>query len=96
MAGLIEQTQGGVLLRIKAVPGSSRDEIAGALGDRLKVRISAPAEGGKANKAIRSLLARTLGVRQRDVRIESGETSAEKTVRVVGVGEAEVRGMLGV
>ena len=35
-----------LLVRVKAVPGSSRDAIAGALGDRLKVRV---AEIGRAH-----------------------------------------------
>lgn len=72
----------GSLIRVKAVPGAKRDEIVGLLGDRLKVRISAPPEGGKANMAIRALLAAALGVRERDVEIVSGHANAEKTVRV--------------
>lgn len=86
---------GSVLIRLKAVPGAKRDEVAGVLGDRLKVRVSAPPEGGKANKAICGLLAGVLGVRARDVEIVSGMTSPEKVARVVGVGESEVRAALG-
>lgn len=86
---------GSVLIRLKAVPGAKRDAVAGALGDRLKVRVSAPPEGGKANKAICGLLAGALGVRARDVEIVSGQTSPEKVARVVGVGEAEARVALG-
>ncbi len=40
----IEQSGEDVLIWIKAVPGASRNEIAGVVGDRLKLRISAPAE----------------------------------------------------
>ncbi len=75
-----------VLLRIKAVPGAKRDEIAGELGDRLKVRVSAAPEDGKANKAICALIAKRLGVRKKDVRIHSGMTNPEKIVRVEGIG----------
>ncbi len=74
-----------VLIDLKAVPGSSRDEISGRLGDRLKVRISAPPEDGKANEAIRAMLAGALGVPARQVEITAGHTRPEKTVRVVGV-----------
>jgi len=77
--------EGGVLLSVKAVPGASRDEVVGRLGDRLKIRISAPPEGGRANKAIRRLLAKELGVKPGDVAVTAGETSAEKTVRIAGV-----------
>ncbi len=39
-------------LDLKVVPKSSRDCIAGWLGDALKVRVRAPAERGKANAAV--------------------------------------------
>ena len=81
----IEQQGEDVLLWLKAVPGASRNQIAGLLGDRLKVRVSAPPEGGKANKAICKLLARALGVKANQVSIESGAASPEKVLRVAGV-----------
>jgi uncharacterized protein (TIGR00251 family) len=65
------------------VPGASRSGIAGVLGDRLKVRVAAPPEGGKANRALVELLSRWLGVR--DVEIVAGHSSAEKIVRVTGL-----------
>jgi uncharacterized protein (TIGR00251 family) len=79
---------GSVLIRVKAVPGASRDQIAGVLGDRLKVRIAAPPEGGKANKAICGLIAKELAVKPAQVEIASGASSAEKMVRVVMPGWA--------
>lgn len=86
--GIIAPVEGGVTIRLKAVPGAKRDELAGVLGDRLKVRVSAPPEGGKANKAICALLARALGVKRRDVEIISGPTNPEKVARVLGIDEA--------
>jgi uncharacterized protein len=86
----LSPTPGGVLIRIKAVPGASRNGIAGILGDRLKVRISAPPEGGKANAAICALLARTLSVKPRDVTIQTGLSSAEKVVFVAGATVDEI------
>lgn len=73
------------LLHIKAVPGARRDEIAGPLGSRLKVRVSAPPEDGKANKAICALVASRLGVRAAAVTILRGQTSPEKTLRIAGI-----------
>ena len=71
-----------VLLSIKVVPGASRDQVSGMLGDRLKVRISAPAEGGKANKAVCRLIAGLLGIKAGAVEVVNGKTSPEKVVRV--------------
>ncbi|MGA1225058.1 MAG: DUF167 domain-containing protein [Phycisphaerales bacterium] len=75
---------GHIELRIKAVPGARREEIAGPLGDRLKVRVSQPPEGGRANDAIRALIAATLGVEPRAVELVSGPTSPQKTLRLIG------------
>ncbi len=73
-------------LRLKAVPGAKRDEIAGALGDRLKVRVAQPPEGGRANEAIRELLASRLGLSVREIEVVQGSTSPQKTVRIRGKG----------
>lgn len=82
MPSFIEQQGDDVIVRVKAVPGSSRDSIAGPLGDRLKIRIAAAPEAGKANKAIIKLLARQCGVKVNQITIESGHTSAEKSLRI--------------
>ena len=78
----IEQSGDDVLIWIKAVPGASRDEIVGVIGNKLKVRISAAPEAGKANKAICKLIAQALNVKSKQVSIESGQTNPEKIVRI--------------
>jgi uncharacterized protein len=83
----VRPVEGGIELSIKVVPGASRSEIAGVLGDRLKVRVTAPPEGGKANRALVELLRDWLGVRE--VAIVSGRGSPEKTVRAEGVTELD-------
>lgn len=84
----------GTRIRIKAVPGASRDKVAGALGDRLKIRVSAPPEGGKANDAITRLLARTLALRPRDIELLAGHASPEKTFLILGLSPADVAARL--
>src|SRR5262249_24855818 len=81
---------------LKVVPGSRRDQIVGALGDRLKVKVSAPPEDGRATKAVCELRAEALGGRARDGGVEGGQGHAERTVRVIGVSAAEAQSMLGV
>lgn len=81
-------------LRIKAVPGASRTAIAGMLGDRLKVRVAAPPEGGKANKAILELLAKQLALRPAQLELVAGHTHPEKTVRITGADPERLRALL--
>ncbi len=73
------------VLAIKVVPGSTRDGVAGWLGDALKVRVAAPPERGRANAAVVRVLAEALGVSEAAVRIVSGATSARKQVEIVGL-----------
>ncbi|MGD9692728.1 MAG: DUF167 domain-containing protein [Phycisphaerales bacterium] len=96
MAEIVSASGGGVLIRVKAVPGAKRDEISGVLGDRLKVRVSAAPEGGKANAAICAVIAGALGVRARDVSVVQGASGAEKVVEARGVSaEAARRALAG-
>lgn len=80
-------------LRLRVVPGANRPGIVGRHGDAWKVRVSAPAEGGRANDAVLDLLARTLEVSRRDVRLTVGSSSRDKVVVLDGVTEeaAETR-----
>ncbi len=74
-----------LVLRVKVVPGSSRDRLSGMLGDRFKVLVSSPPEGGKANKAVCRLLASKLGLPRSAVSIVSGQTHALKDVAITGL-----------
>ena len=84
------QREHQVFLTVKVVPGSSRTEIAGAHGDMLKIRIAAPPEKGKANKALVQFLAKQLGIRKNAVSIESGQTSCIKQIRFDGPTQADI------
>ncbi len=77
-------------LSLKVVPGASRAGIAGWLGDSLKVRVTAPAESGKANAAVTALLAAVLGVPKSSVEIVSGGATPHKVVAIRGLTPAEV------
>lgn len=74
-------TKEGLELRIKVVPGARKTESAGVLGDRLKIRVAAAPERGKANDALLAFLAQCLGAK--DLQLVSGQTSPEKTVLVI-------------
>ena len=89
-ARLAREVEGIIKLKVKVVPGSSRNCIAGWLGDTLKVRVTAAAERGKANAAVEETLAKALGVARGSVRIVRGAGSPRKIVEIAGLPEAEV------
>ena len=79
-----------IQLQVKVVPGSSRDGIAGWLGETLKVRVSAPAERGKANAAVERLVAEALGISAKCARIVAGSRAARKRIEIAGLSKAEI------
>lgn len=87
-------SDGAVLVKIKVVPGASRTRIAGLLGDRMKVQVAAPPEGGKANAALCELLADLLGVGKASVQVIEGHTQPRKSVRITGITAAKVQQVL--
>ncbi len=71
-----------VELAVKAVPGAKRDAIVGILGDRLKIRVAAPPQDGKANDAIVRVLSQALAVPSRDIELISGPSNPRKVFRL--------------
>jgi uncharacterized protein len=69
-----------VILELHVQPGASRTEFAGKHGERIKVRLAAPPQDGKANAALIEFLARHYGVPRRNVRITAGLKSRQKRV----------------
>ena len=77
-------------LQIKVVPKSSRNCVAGWMGDTLKVWVTAPPERGKANVAVQAVLADALGVSRESIRLVAGLKSSRKVVEIEGLVAAEV------
>ena len=71
---------------MKVVPGASRTRTLGVWNGALRVAVSAPAEGGKANAALVRYLAEMLGVSRSAVEVASGHGSPVKRVVVAGLG----------
>ncbi|HEX6528319.1 MAG TPA: DUF167 domain-containing protein [Burkholderiales bacterium] len=67
-------------LDLHVQPGASRTEFAGKHGERIKVRLAARAQDGKANEALIEFLAQHYGVPKRSVRITAGLKSRQKRV----------------
>ena len=72
-------------LRVRVVPGATRSAVAGRLGDAWKLRVRAAPERGRANAEVVRLLADTVGVSPRDIRVVAGHTSRDKVVEIEGL-----------
>ncbi len=87
--GPFQTCAGGLKVSVRLQPGASRSAIEGphALADGrvvLKVRVGAPAEGGKANAALVKLLAKSCKVPKTAVDIVAGHSARLKTVLIAG------------
>lgn len=72
------------VLEVRVIPRAKRDEVGDERAGRLVVRTTAAPADGKANDAVRKLLARHLGVPVSRVEIVAGHHRRDKTVRVTG------------
>jgi uncharacterized protein YggU (UPF0235/DUF167 family) len=77
-------------LAVKVTARASRSEIAGWSGDRLRVRVAAVPEGGRANDELEQFLAAAAGVPRRAVSVAAGRTSTLKIVEFAGVDQEEL------
>lgn len=90
----LRKTADGVLLKVRVSAGASREEITGVHDGALKITVRQAPERGKANKAVRKLLAAALDLRPTDVEVFRGRTTRDKWVLVRGVDEPTLRANL--
>jgi uncharacterized protein (TIGR00251 family) len=74
-----------VILDIHVQPGAKRSEFAGQHGERIKIRLAAPAAENKANEALIAFLAEHYRVSRSSVRITGGLKSRQKRVVIEGI-----------
>jgi uncharacterized protein (TIGR00251 family) len=82
MTGCIQPAGDSLLLSVKVTPGASKSALLDVREGRLRIKIAAAPEDGKANNELVAFLARKLGCARRDIAIESGEKSRQKTLRL--------------
>ena len=77
------------MLSIKLQPRSSRNKIGEAVGEELRVSVTAPPVDSAANEALVRLLAEQLDCPRNQIELIRGHTSRHKLVKINGVaGEA--------
>lgn len=76
------ETPEGILVDVKVIPRSSRNEVAGVTDGTLRIKLAAPPVDGEANRELIEFLAERFGVRKSDIEIVRGLSSRNKTVRI--------------
>jgi len=80
---------------VRVQPRASRNEIVGERHGALLVRVTASPVEGRANDAVRKLVARRLGVSVGRIEIVRGARFRDKLLRAHGVDAARLRHSLG-
>ena len=76
---MIKETQDGLLIRIKIVPNSSKNDL--IIEDEfIRVKVTAQPIENKANKALVEFLSKKFKIPKTSIQIVKGDTSKEKTL----------------
>ena len=76
---MIKETQDGLLIRIKIVPNSSKNDL--IIEDEfIRVKVTAQPIENKANKALVEFLSKKFKIPKTSIQIVKGDTSKEKTI----------------
>lgn len=90
----VEETSGGVRLRIKVQPRASRTEIGGVRDGALHVKLTAPPADGAANKHLVEFFSKKLKIAKSHIEILSGEKGRHKRLFLQGVSASELKDRL--
>lgn len=87
---IFEETKDGLVVRLKIIPNSSRNELIWG-NEGLKVKITAQPIENKANKALIEFLSKTLKIAKSNIQIIKGELNKEKTLLISGIDEEKFK-----
>ena len=89
---MIREDGDAIVVEVLVVPNASHSGIVGVHGDRIKIRVAAPPEKGKANAAVEDLVKQATGAHS--VAVAFGASSRAKTLRLWGVDIEKARNSL--
>lgn len=90
----IQERAGGIGFLVRVQPRGSRDAVEGEWQGALKVRLTAPPVGDRANAALCEFLAGILKIPKSAVKIVAGERSRTKRVEIRGVTARQIQALL--
>lgn len=84
----------GALLPVRAQPGARRTALVGEHDGSLKVAVTAPAQGGRANEAIRDTIREALHLKRGQLQLIQGASGRQKLFLVRGLSKEELAARL--
>ena len=90
LPGYLKAQGDGVLLAVKLHPRASHSEIGDALGNELRIKVTAPPVDAAANDALVRLLAQELDCPRNCVELIRGHTSRHKILKLHGLSAESV------
>ena len=87
----LETFENGTILPVQAQPRAKRNGIAGFHDGALKFQVTQAPEKGKANDALRTVIAKSLGLRKSQITLLSGASSTRKKFLVTDITVADLR-----
>jgi uncharacterized protein len=92
----LHQSRDRVTFAIKLHPRAKKTAITGEIGDALKIAVTAPPIGGRANVACVEFLADFLKVPRSSIAIVPGNSNRAKVIRVANLSSEELQKRLGI
>ena len=82
-------TGNDIVIQVKIIPGSSKNEIHGVYNNTLKISITTPPVEGKANKKCIAYLAKYFNKAKSKIEIISGKTSKNKLIKIYDISQKD-------
>ncbi|MDR2644519.1 MAG: DUF167 domain-containing protein [Endomicrobium sp.] len=79
-----------MIIKVRVIPNSKRNEVVSRVGSILRVKIAVPAVEGKANEELCDFLADFFDVKRSMIFLRKGERGREKTIEITGRSEEEL------
>lgn len=83
----VQITENGIRVFLIITPNASKSEVVGPYGEppALKIRLSAKAVDGKANKALIEFMSKKIGISKNQIQLEKGHKSRLKCCLIKGI-----------
>ncbi|MDR0915404.1 MAG: DUF167 domain-containing protein [Endomicrobium sp.] len=83
-----------MIIKVKVILNAQRNEVVSRIGSILRVKLTAVAVEGKANKELCDFLSDFFDVKKSMIFLRKGERGREKTIEITGRSEEELNEIL--